>query len=407
MGSSVWGNAGLLLRLRVLCFSTTLAACVLTTAVPLPLLAGVTTPQAAATRSVSAEVAVPGFAEQSIAMGLTPLPRALVQSVGATADGRRLDVATTAASAPAGLGSAGHFFRRAETFSVGDDTGETRSVVDTEMLVSYAAGRVSILWAYEVSPAVDEIAGYPTGLAGLTIDRLLEFDLSGFDLLAQRHATGDAVDADLVSRLLAAGDLSYANVEDTVAITPHGHATTIVPTADFDFAALALPDANGAITNGSAAGRVRDCFEDNGTTISIAAALCLVAGAVGCGVACAVTAGVACIPCISGASLVCGLGTAAGSLGFCLAKALFGVDPPPTATRTPTRTRTRTPTFTATPSIPGDCDGDGRISIVDLIYSVGVALGNNDLEGCSPLDINGNGRVDISELVRAIRTALA
>ncbi len=55
---------------------------------------------------------------------------------------------------------------------------------------------------------------------------------------------------------------------------------------------------------------------------------------------------------------------------------------------------------------PGDCDGDSRITISELIFGIGIALGRNDLSNCRDFDGNGNGRVDIAELIRAVRAAL-
>jgi hypothetical protein len=55
---------------------------------------------------------------------------------------------------------------------------------------------------------------------------------------------------------------------------------------------------------------------------------------------------------------------------------------------------------------PGDCDGDGRITVNELIRAVGIALGNVDPSDCQGLDTSRNGRVDVAELVAAVGRAL-
>lgn len=94
-----------------------------------------------------------------------------------------------------------------------------------------------------------------------------------------------------------------------------------------------------------------------------------------------------------------------------------------TATATPTTTATPTPTLsaTATPSptptntrrkvstpgpCVGDCDGNGTISIAELIRGVGIALGTVPYDACRVFDANRNGRVEISEIIRGVNGAL-
>ena len=55
----------------------------------------------------------------------------------------------------------------------------------------------------------------------------------------------------------------------------------------------------------------------------------------------------------------------------------------------------------------GDCDGDLRVGVQDLIVAVRVALGQDDVSRCSATDTDGNGRVSIGELISAVRQALA
>lgn len=55
---------------------------------------------------------------------------------------------------------------------------------------------------------------------------------------------------------------------------------------------------------------------------------------------------------------------------------------------------------------PGDCNGDGSVSVDELVRAVGIALGNVDPGSCQGLDTSGDGRVDVSELVAAVGRAL-
>ncbi len=54
----------------------------------------------------------------------------------------------------------------------------------------------------------------------------------------------------------------------------------------------------------------------------------------------------------------------------------------------------------------GDCDGDGTISVGELITGVNIALELRDLGDCPGFDRNGNSRVDINELLAAVGAAL-
>ena len=54
----------------------------------------------------------------------------------------------------------------------------------------------------------------------------------------------------------------------------------------------------------------------------------------------------------------------------------------------------------------GDCDGNGTVSIDELVTQVGIALGGIGLEQCPVADANGDGAVTIEELVRAVSAAL-
>jgi hypothetical protein len=54
------------------------------------------------------------------------------------------------------------------------------------------------------------------------------------------------------------------------------------------------------------------------------------------------------------------------------------------------------------PPAPGDCDGDGTISVDELIVGVGIALGEKDLSACPGFDANRNGMVNVNEIIGAV-----
>lgn len=55
---------------------------------------------------------------------------------------------------------------------------------------------------------------------------------------------------------------------------------------------------------------------------------------------------------------------------------------------------------------PGDCDGDARVTIDELLRGVRMALGTTVAE-CAGLDAGGDGAVSIDELLRAVAVSLA
>ena len=54
----------------------------------------------------------------------------------------------------------------------------------------------------------------------------------------------------------------------------------------------------------------------------------------------------------------------------------------------------------------GDCDGDGMVSISELVKGVGIALQLQPVNACMAFDGNGNGKVAVNELVTAVGNAL-
>jgi len=375
-------------------------ALVAATALPLPLLG-----PAAAAALVQPRAALPDFAAESAAMGLVASDNVTVESAGVTPDGRLVRLVTSAAAAPPGATATTLFFRRFSSYEIEVAGGLTIPLVESEMRVAEQNEHVTL-------EVIDRIAGVPDGaeaalvdLVGLEIHRRIELDFGGFAALEAAFTGPDAPSPDDLPTLLASmwtnGEVELGNFSHVVTVHyPDGRETT-TDGESFDFGAILAEFGGDALTNGRT---LYDCYADIGVDLTIFGAGCIVAGTVICAAACAVTAGVACIPCISGASLACGLGTAFGSLGYCLAKVIFGVDPPPTSTPVPTSTRT--PTRTPTPAIPGDCDGDGRVSIGELISGVNIALGRTSLTACSSLDRDHDGRLSVSEIIFAVRLAL-
>lgn len=54
----------------------------------------------------------------------------------------------------------------------------------------------------------------------------------------------------------------------------------------------------------------------------------------------------------------------------------------------------------------GDCNGDGTVTVNEVILGIGIALGNLPLAECLTFDTSGDGTVSIDEIVQAIGYAL-
>jgi hypothetical protein len=314
-------------------------------------------------------------------------------------------LATASAAAPPGYAATPVFFHRRSSFQIEDAAGDDTPIVESELFVGEQDGHVTIDAIDRVPRVADGVAGPSSALAGLEIHRRVELDIAGFDALVAAVTGHGAPDHDerpaLLARLLDGGQIELSNLRHDVTVHYPDGRERVHPGDEFDLAELIEELGLGA----GAGTTIYDCYAEIGVDLTIFGAACLVAGVVVCAVACAVSAGIACIPCISGASLACGLGAAVGSLGFCLAKVLFGVDPPPTATPIPTSTRT--PTATPTPGTPGDCDGDARVTTAELITAVRVALGWEEISLCRSLDFDRDGQISIDELIAAVHNALA
>src|SRR6185369_17864901 len=55
---------------------------------------------------------------------------------------------------------------------------------------------------------------------------------------------------------------------------------------------------------------------------------------------------------------------------------------------------------------PGDCDGDGRVTIAELVTLVNMALATAGTDRCPNGDLDGDGAISIDELVSAVGASL-
>jgi len=72
-------------------------------------------------------------------------------------------------------------------------------------------------------------------------------------------------------------------------------------------------------------------------------------------------------------------------------------------------TATATPTATPNPTVAvcvGDCNGNGVVTVNELIIGVNIALGNAPVTACPAFDPNHDGRVGINELIAAVNNLL-
>ena len=95
-----------------------------------------------------------------------------------------------------------------------------------------------------------------------------------------------------------------------------------------------------------------------------------------------------------------------------LVQALASVTPTPTPTFTATASITPTPTPTVTPTpptlrtCPGDCNGDGMVTVDELLTAVDIGLGSTPLSRCAAVDANDDGNVTVDEITQATNRAL-
>jgi len=60
----------------------------------------------------------------------------------------------------------------------------------------------------------------------------------------------------------------------------------------------------------------------------------------------------------------------------------------------------------AAPSCVGDCGGDNRVTVDELVTGVNIALDNLPVSSCLPMDASGDGHVTVDELLTAVNNAL-
>jgi Ca2+-binding EF-hand superfamily protein len=54
---------------------------------------------------------------------------------------------------------------------------------------------------------------------------------------------------------------------------------------------------------------------------------------------------------------------------------------------------------------PGDCDGDGQVTVAELVLGIEIALGRGD-DQCPAFDTNRDGRIGIDELIEVVNASL-
>ena len=65
-----------------------------------------------------------------------------------------------------------------------------------------------------------------------------------------------------------------------------------------------------------------------------------------------------------------------------------------------------TPSTAGARQCPGDCNGDGVVTIDELISAVNIALDNSTVAGCPNADSDADGSVTIDEIIAAVDNAL-
>ncbi|MGD0947355.1 MAG: hypothetical protein ABSA52_07980 [Candidatus Binatia bacterium] len=62
--------------------------------------------------------------------------------------------------------------------------------------------------------------------------------------------------------------------------------------------------------------------------------------------------------------------------------------------------------LTPTPSCAGDCNGDGQVTVDEILTMVNIALGNANISTCLAGDANHDGQITIDEILTAVNNAL-
>ncbi len=61
---------------------------------------------------------------------------------------------------------------------------------------------------------------------------------------------------------------------------------------------------------------------------------------------------------------------------------------------------------TPAPACVGDCNGDERVTVDEVLAIVNIALGTVPVSGCEAGDANGDGQVTVDEILTAVNNAL-
>jgi hypothetical protein len=54
----------------------------------------------------------------------------------------------------------------------------------------------------------------------------------------------------------------------------------------------------------------------------------------------------------------------------------------------------------------GDCNGDGQVTVDEVLTLVNIAVGGTPLNACGDGDINGDGQITVDEILTAVNNAL-
>ena len=96
----------------------------------------------------------------------------------------------------------------------------------------------------------------------------------------------------------------------------------------------------------------------------------------------------------------------------CADISIQGAPDTPTASPIPTESPTQTVIPPATPSptpvavCAGDCNGDGQVTVEELLTMVNIALGNADVSECTPEGTRRDSGVTVDEILAAVNNAL-
>ncbi len=101
-----------------------------------------------------------------------------------------------------------------------------------------------------------------------------------------------------------------------------------------------------------------------------------------------------------------GLLDALAALDRILATETPTASPSPSASATETERPTPPPSPTRAAGCTGDCDGDGMVTISELVTGVRIALQLAEPDDCPSVDANGDGTVTVNELIQAVLAAL-